>query len=107
MILTNDEKEDFAGFIWHVPFSNTSTIGTSEADNTIAPYILYIDFPEIQTTPLSIAGATPLMGVASSTTETLTSRDNDGYIDLGLPSGTLWAKGNIGASKDTDKGLFF
>lgn len=29
------------------------------------------------------------------------------YIDLGLPSGTLWAKMNIGASTETDTGLYF
>ena len=29
------------------------------------------------------------------------------YVDLGLPSGTLWAKCNVGAEKETDYGLFF
>lgn len=29
------------------------------------------------------------------------------YIDLGLPSGTLWAKMNVGASTETDTGLYF
>lgn len=29
------------------------------------------------------------------------------YVDLGLPSGTLWATCNIGASKMTEKGDFF
>ena len=29
------------------------------------------------------------------------------YVDLGLPSGTLWAKCNIGAEKETDYGLYF
>lgn len=29
------------------------------------------------------------------------------YIDLGLPSGTLWAKMNVGASIETDVGLYF
>lgn len=29
------------------------------------------------------------------------------YIDLGLPSGTLWAKMNVGAKKETDAGLYF
>lgn len=29
------------------------------------------------------------------------------YVDLALPSGTLWAKCNIGANKDTDTGSFF
>ena len=29
------------------------------------------------------------------------------YVDLGLPSGTLWAKCNIGAEKESDFGLYF
>ena len=29
------------------------------------------------------------------------------YVDLGLPSGTLWAKCNLGAEKETDSGLYF
>ena len=29
------------------------------------------------------------------------------YVDLGLPSGTLWAAMNVGASKPSDKGLYF
>lgn len=29
------------------------------------------------------------------------------YVDLGLPSGTLWAKMNVGAKKETDAGLYF
>ena len=35
--------------------------------------------------------------------------NNDGfqYVDLGLPSGTLWATCNVGASKPSDYGLYF
>ena len=29
------------------------------------------------------------------------------YVDLGLPSGTLWAKCNVGAEREEDYGLFF
>lgn len=29
------------------------------------------------------------------------------YVDLGLPSGTLWATTNVGASKPSDSGLYF
>ena len=31
----------------------------------------------------------------------------DGYVDLGLSSGTKWMKCNIGAEKETDYGLYF
>ena len=29
------------------------------------------------------------------------------YVDLGLPSGTKWAKCNVGAKSETDYGLYF
>lgn len=29
------------------------------------------------------------------------------YVDLGLPSGTLWAKCNVGATTETDYGMYF
>lgn len=29
------------------------------------------------------------------------------FVDLGLPSGTLWAKMNVGAKSETDSGLYF
>ena len=29
------------------------------------------------------------------------------YVDLGLPSGTLWATKNVGATNETDYGLYF
>ena len=29
------------------------------------------------------------------------------YVDLGLPSGTKWAKNNVGANSETDYGLYF
>ena len=35
--------------------------------------------------------------------------NNNGYeyVDLGLPSGTLWSTQNVGASKPSDTGLYF
>ena len=33
--------------------------------------------------------------------------NNKGFVDLGLPSGTLWATCNLGAEKETDFGMFF
>ena len=29
------------------------------------------------------------------------------FVDFGLPSGTLWAKMNVGAESETDPGLYF
>jgi len=33
--------------------------------------------------------------------------EEDMFVDLGLPSGLLWAKCNLGAKKETDYGLYF
>lgn len=33
--------------------------------------------------------------------------DEHKYVNLGLPSGTLWAKMNVGAESETDAGLYF
>lgn len=33
--------------------------------------------------------------------------DDEEFVDLGLPSGTLWATKNLGASSKTDYGLYF
>ena len=33
--------------------------------------------------------------------------NGDDYVDVGLPSGTLWATMNVGASKPSDSGLYF
>ena len=35
--------------------------------------------------------------------------NNNGYdyVDLGLPSGTLWATCNVGAERSSDYGLYF
>ena len=34
-------------------------------------------------------------------------KDNHEYVDLGLPSGTLWATCNVGASKPEEYGDYF
>ena len=31
---------------------------------------------------------------------------DDDYVDMGLPSGTLWARKNLGATKETDYGFY-
>ena len=36
-----------------------------------------------------------------------TNNNGYDYVDLGLPSGTLWATMNVGASKPSDAGLYF
>ena len=40
--------------------------------------------------------------------DNITVEDNSyEYVDLGLPSGTLWATRNVGAKSDEDPGLYF
>ena len=45
--------------------------------------------------------------MANTATITSTTVDLNDYIDLGLPSGTLWSKYNYGASSETASGLYF
>lgn len=40
-------------------------------------------------------------------TETTDPANGHEYVDLGLPSGTKWATMNVGASSETDAGLYF
>lgn len=37
----------------------------------------------------------------------LTSNGQIEYVDLGLPSGTLWANMNVGATKESDSGFYY
>lgn len=37
----------------------------------------------------------------------LLKKDTEGYVDLGLPSGTLWAKCNLGATNETECGDYY
>ena len=46
-------------------------------------------------------------GKAYTLTATLVQGDNESSVDLGLPSGTLWATCNVGAEKPEDYGDYF
>ena len=43
----------------------------------------------------------------STTTVNMNNSQEHEYVDLGLPSGTLWATCNVGASKPEDYGDYF
>lgn len=51
----------------------------------------------------------PKYGVTAHSSDTTDEHEYNGheYVDLGLPSGTLWAKMNVGAESETDGGLYF
>ena len=46
-------------------------------------------------------------GVCIITTPPPPNFNGHDYVDLGLPTGTLWATMNVGASKPSDVGLYF
>ena len=48
-----------------------------------------------------------LLAVLMSMAASVTSADTREYVDLGLPSGTLWATCNVGADSPEDYGLYF
>ena len=45
--------------------------------------------------------------MTNTATITSTTVDLNDYVDLGLPSGTLWSKYNYGSSSETASGLYF
>ncbi len=48
-----------------------------------------------------------MTGCGCDTSEQTGSLNGHGYVDLGLPSGTLWATSNIGADDPNDAGDYF
>ena len=50
---------------------------------------------------------TPTVGNGGGSTSTTGIENGHEYVDLGLPSGTLWATCNVGASKPEDYGNYY
>lgn len=57
---------------------------------------------DIRDTYLPLAGGTMTGGITFES-----EPDTNEYVDLGLPSGLLWAKYNIGANSEEESGLYF
>ncbi len=55
---------------------------------------------------LSIADITKLIAIINDSSSPVNSNGHQ-YVDLGLPSGTLWATCNIGASSPEESGYFY
>jgi hypothetical protein len=55
---------------------------------------------------LSIADITELVGIINENTSPVNNNGHQ-YVDLGLPSGTLWATCNVGASSPEESGDFY
>ena len=54
-----------------------------------------------------VVAAIEFGGFTSEKSEVTGKCDGHNYVDLGLPSGTLWATNNIGAKKSTEYGDYF
>ena len=68
------------------------------------------DKPTIPTVPTNVSAFTNDAGyLTQNSTVTIDMTDANGhtYVDLGLPSGTLWATMNVGASSETDYGNYY
>lgn len=71
----------------------TLTEGLNDANESIQ---------DIRDTYLPLAG-----GTMSGSITFESDLDTNGYVDLGLPSGLLWTKYNIGANSEEEAGLYF
>lgn len=97
-------------------------ISTTQANQTIVLYMMMAP-QDLRSTPLTInvvgtediyhatlIGKEMIAGKAYSYTATCHAQNNGishEYVDLGLPSGTLWASCNVGASYPEEYGEYF
>ncbi len=92
------ETETTETFYFPVPVGSYQkfTVTFTDADGGIA------------TKTLNFSDARTLARTTIAKMPTLSGLTLDaGYVDLGLPSGTLWAKANVGAVNDYDNGYLF
>lgn len=84
-------------------YSNQATNVASKVAMT-GSYNDLTDKPTIPTVPTKISDLTNDSGYIPKPD---LNANGHAYVDLDLPSGTLWATMNIGASSETDSGLYF
>lgn len=88
---------DFGGVWSSTIYIENPELGSSWADRL-----------ELKSNGTSLLGYFRYAGYpARGVIETSTNTNGYSYVDLGLPSGTLWATMNVGASKLSDYGLYF
>lgn len=88
---------DFGGVWASTIYIENPELGSSWADRL-----------ELKSNGTSLLGYFRYAGYpARGVIETSTNTNGYSYVDLGLPSGTLWATMNVGASKLSDYGLYF
>ncbi|MBE6332934.1 MAG: hypothetical protein E7070_11690 [Bacteroidales bacterium] len=93
-----------------VSYKITITIGGSEIERTYTKSAtVNIIAGYENTVSMKLAGDTPLSinVVANGWTDEGIDANDHGYVDLGLPSGTLWATCNVGASEPEEYGDYF
>lgn len=104
---TTEEKEKLVGIATGAEVNVQSD--WSQTNNDADDYIK--NKPTIPVVPTNVSAFTNDAGYLdeSAIVETETVIDNNGYeyVDLGLPSGTLWATMNVGANSENDYGLYF
>lgn len=84
-------------------FGNAAAVGSGvEVD---LPNVSYLEAKNVLFVPGNSGTATVKVN-GSGNIEAETGPTYE-YVDLGLPSGTLWAKCNVGAQTETDYGLYF
>ena len=95
--LLQQEEESVSSMTVVLPAMSSSTVTVIFTAITPGEYIGNITFQN----PVLDGGqcVIPVQGVAGTTYE--------GYVDLGLPSGTLWATCNVGASAPEEYGDYF
>lgn len=80
-------------------------------DDTSDPYITISENGiKVSGIDEALEGYLPLSGgtmTGSITFESAPDTNGHEYVDLGLPSGNLWAKCNIGANSEEEAGLYF
>ena len=81
--------------------ANQLQVDWNQSDNTQPDYIK--NKPSIPSIPSNISSFTNDVGYLDGYID----HNNHEYIDLGLPSGTLWAKCNVGAISETATGNYY
>ena len=114
--VTGDTETDFL-YALAVETSYTVTVNHMFNGAPIAePTVITVDdvyegeVAEVTVTPITLPGYTAetvTLEVSGDTTYSLEYGPDYEWVDLGLPSGTLWASMNVGATKPEEYGYYF
>ena len=94
-------------------FGNKAFFWSASEYDTESAYICYIGGEEVgnvgygESAGLSVRCVKDGGNTASNPSDPTGTHNNHGYVDLGLPSGTMWANVNVGASNPSDYGNYY